>query len=282
MLGCNARYRRQQVFQRESNKPNRAAVRLLVQGSIEVLEQIMRILIVDDETLARDRLRRMLEDDERHEVIGDVGNGIEALTVSSTLYPDLILLDIRMPGMDGVETARHFSAQKEPPAIIFCTAYEEHAIQAFELQAVGYLLKPVRRENLYTALANASRLNKVQLSALTGVDDSRRTHLCARTYKGVELVSLNDIRYLRADQKYVTVRHAGGEVIIDETLRELEHEFEDLFLRVHRNALVSKNHIVGLEKGVTGQIGVGLEDIEETVYISRRHLPGVRKIVRRL
>ena len=101
-------------------------------------------------------------------------------------------------------------------------------------------------------------------------------------YKGVELVNVSDIRYLRADQKYVSVRHAGGEVIIDETLRELEKEFADIFLRIHRNALVAKHHILGLEKSVSGQIGVRLNDIEEPVDISRRHLPGVRKVIRRL
>ena len=242
----------------------------------------MRILIVDDEPLARDRLRRMLADDEKHEVVADVATGRDAVVVSEKLRPDLALLDIRMPGMDGIETAEHFLSQKEPPAIIFCTAYEEHAIRAFELQAVGYLLKPIRRENLFAAINKTTRLNRSQMAALHGIDTSRRTHLCARTYKGVELVNISDIRYLRADQKYVTVRHLDGEMIIDETLRELEQEFEDVFLRVHRNALVSKEHILGLEKSVAGQIGVRLANIHDTVFISRRHLPGVRKIIKRL
>jgi len=187
-----------------------------------------------------------------------------------------------MPGMDGIETARHFLGQKDSPAVVFCTAFEEHAIKAFELQAVGYLLKPVRKEHLIAALDKSTRLNRLQLASLHGVDETRRAHICARTYKGVELVNVSYIRYLRADQKYVSVRHAGGEVIIDETLRELEKEFADIFLRIHRNALVAKHHILGLEKSVSGQIGVRLNDIEETVDISRRHLPGVRKVIRRL
>ena len=119
----------------------------------------MRILLVDDETLARDRLRRMLSDDERHEIVGEAGNGLEAVRLTEDVKPDLVLLDIRMPGMDGLETARHFLELDEPPAVIFCTAYEEHAIQAFDLQAVGYLLKPVRKDNLVAALGKTVRLN---------------------------------------------------------------------------------------------------------------------------
>jgi two-component system response regulator AlgR len=160
----------------------------------------MRILIVDDETLARDRLRRMIETDGEHEVVADVASGMEAIKASEKLRPDLCLLDIRMPGMDGIETAQHFMTLAEAPAVIFCTAFEEHAVQAFELQAVGYLLKPLRRADLFRALANSARLNRNQLDAVKNVNTDRRTHLCARTYKGVELVNISDIRYLKADQ----------------------------------------------------------------------------------
>jgi two-component system response regulator AlgR len=170
----------------------------------------------------------------------------------------------------------------EAPAVIFCTAFEEHAVQAFELQAVGYLLKPVRRADLFRALANSARLNRIQLDAVKNVNNDRRTHLSARTYKGVELVNISDIRYLKADQKYVSVRYTGGEVIVDETLRELEEEFPDLFSRVHRNALVTTNHIMGLEKDAKGQIGVRMSDVEELIDVSRRHLPAIRKVIRRL
>ena len=242
----------------------------------------MRILIVDDETLARDRLLRMLQSDGRHEVIADVSTGAEALEASERLLPDLVLLDIRMPGMDGIETAGHFLTQKESPAVIFCTAYEEHAIQAFEMQAVGYLLKPVRKSELMDAIERSTALNRVQLSALQAANDTRRIHLCARTYKGMRLINIKDIRYPQADQKYVTVRDEQQEVIVDETLRELEHEFADVFVRVHRNALISRKHIVGLEKGVTGQIVMRLDGVAETVDISRRHLPAVRKILKNI
>ena len=240
----------------------------------------MRILIVDDETLARDRLRRMIEKDGQHEVVADVASGLEAVRVSSfapsfvfSTFACRVLMASKRPTL---------STQEEPPAVIFCTAYEEHALQAFELQAVGYLLKPVRREELFRAITNSVRLNRMQIAAVKNIDVNRRTHLCARTHKGVELVNIRDIRYLKADQKYVSVRHVGGEVIIDETLQELEEEFPDLFTRVHRNALVYTDHIVSLEKDASGQIGVRMSQVDKLVDVSRRHLPTIRKVIRRL
>ncbi len=241
----------------------------------------MRILLVDDETLARDRLRRMLESHTDHEVVGEAANGSEAVQLCDRLLPELVLLDIRMPGMDGLETARHFLALDEPPAVIFCTAYEEHAIAAFDLQAVGYLLKPVRRDDLLTSLAKTGRLNRAQLAALNDNGDNRRTHVSARTHKGIELIPLEDIRFFQADQKYVTVCYGEGEVIIDETLRELETEFADAFLRVHRNALVAKRFIEGLSKD-DGQVRLRLRGVETAIDVSRRHLPAVRKVLKAL
>jgi len=242
----------------------------------------MRILIVDDENLARDRLRRMLEADNSHEVVGEAANGTQALQLCEELQPELVLLDIRMPGMDGLETARHFLTLSEPPGVIFCTAYEEHAIQAFDLQAVGYLLKPVRKDNLLAALDKTVKLNRAQLAALNEADNTRRSHISARTHKGIELIAIDDVRYFQADQKYVTVRFDGGEVIVDETLRELEEEFADLFIRVHRNALVAKQHIEALVKDAEGQAGLRLQGLDEVISISRRHLPGVRKLIKTL
>ncbi len=241
----------------------------------------MRVLLVDDENLARDRLNRMLAD-EGYEVVGEAANGAEAVAACDRLQPDLVLLDIRMPGMDGLEAARHFLEIEQPPAVVFCTAYEEHAIQAFDLQAVGYLLKPVRKEKLLQALDKASRLNRAQLAAISAVDNNRRTHICARTHKGVELIAIEDVKFFQADQKYVTVRFSGGEIIVDETLRELEDEFADLLIRVHRNALVAKKHIDGLVKEAGGIVSIRLKDLEETIVISRRHLPSVRKVIKSL
>lgn len=242
----------------------------------------MKILLVDDEHLARDRLRRLLVDHPEYEVVGEAANGMEAIQLCHATAPDLVLLDIRMPGIDGLEAARHFMEVAEPPAVIFCTAYEEHAVQAFDLQAVGYLLKPVRRDSLLQALAKSVRLNKAQLVALQTNDNSRRSHISARTHKGIELIPVNEILYFQAAQKYVTVRFAKGEVIVDETLRDLGHEFDDLFVRVHRNALISKRHIDALVKSSDGQVRVRLKEIEEEVEVSRRHLPSIRKTIKTL
>ncbi len=242
----------------------------------------MKILIVDDEQLARDRLARMVGALEGCTVVGEAGNGLQALEQAQHSDPDVVLLDIRMPGMDGLETARHLSALEAPPAVIFCTAYEEHAVQAFDLQAVGYLLKPVRRENLGVALERAQRVNKVQLAALSQADESRRAHISARTRRGLELVPVDDVRYFQADQKYVTVRYTGGEVIIDETLRELEEEFGDTFVRIHRNSLVAAAHIERLERGESGQARIRLRDVDEALDVSRRHLAAVRRFVKSL
>lgn len=242
----------------------------------------MRILLVDDETLARDRLRRLLESNDACEVVGEAANGLEAVQRSAELVPDLVLLDIRMPGMDGLETARHFLNLDEPPAVIFCTAYEEHAIQAFDLQAVGYLLKPVRRDKLNDALSKAVKLNRAQLLALQQDDEVRRSHIAAKTHKGVELLPVSEIRFFQADQKYVTVRSHNAEVIIDETLRDLEEEFSDLFIRVHRSALIALKHIEGLQKLPDGSVCARLSEIDQLIEISRRHLPAVRKTIKSL
>jgi two-component system, LytTR family, response regulator AlgR len=243
----------------------------------------VKVLIVDDEQLARDRLARMVAALDDYQVVSQAGNGREALEQAMATQPDLVLLDIRMPGMDGLEAARHLSELDEPPAVIFCTAYEEHAVQAFDLQAVGYLLKPVRRESLATALERAQRVNKAQLAALGGeLAPSRRTHISARTRRGIELVPVDDVRFFQADQKYVTVRFGSGEVIVDETLRDLELEFGDLFLRVHRNCLVAAAHIESLERSGAGQSCIRVRGVSEPLEVSRRHLSGVRRFVKRL
>ena len=215
-------------------------------------------------------------------MVGEAKNGLEAIKLTEELRPDLVLLDIRMPGMDGLETARHFLSLDEPPGVIFCTAYEEHAIQAFELQAVGYLLKPVRREQLSQALAQSVRLNRAQIAALKTEDAEARSHISARTHRGIELVPVEDVLYFQADQKYVTVRHLSGELIVDETLRDLEEEFASRFLRVHRNALVAKAHIEALDKAADGQVTVRMKGLSDGVEVSRRHLSQLRKVLKKL
>jgi two-component system response regulator AlgR len=242
----------------------------------------MKVLIVDDEKLARDRISRMLADVDGYDVVGEAGHGMEAIEQCQRAQPDVVLLDIRMPGMDGLEAARHLMQMEEPPAVVFCTAYEEHAIEAFNVQAVGYLLKPVRREDLVNVLRSAKRANKAQLAALMEQDGDRRSHISARTRRGIELIPIDEVRFFQADQKYVTVRHGEGELLIDETLRELEDEFGERFVRVHRNALVASRYIEGLERDENGHFQIRMRGVDERVDISRRHLSSVRKYVQTL
>ena len=242
----------------------------------------MKVLIVDDEKLARDRISRMLAEVDGYDVVGEAGHGMEAIQECQRAQPDVVLLDIRMPGMDGLEAARHLMQMEEPPAVVFCTAYEEHAIEAFNVQAVGYLLQPVRREDLVNVLRSAKRANKAQLAALMEQDGDRRSHISARTRRGIELIPIDDVRFFQADQKYVTVRHGDGELLIDETLHELEDEFGERFVRVHRNALVASRFIEGLERDENGHFQIRMRGVDERVDISRRHLSSVRKYVQTL
>ena len=242
----------------------------------------MRILIVDDESLARDRIKRILLEQNEHEVLGEASNGQKALQKIEALHPDVVLLDIRMPGIDGLEVARHLVGMDEPPAVIFTTAYDEYALEAFKVHAVDYLLKPVRPERLSEALQKALKPNKVQWKSLNRKEDGTpkaRTHISSRTRRGIVLVPISDIYYFRAEHKYVTVRHKEGEVLIEDTLKELETEFGERFLRVYRNCLVSMEHIQALEKNSSGQPCIRLRGVEETLDVSRRHVAKVRQIM---
>lgn len=242
----------------------------------------MRILIVDDESLARDRIRRILQEQNEHEVLGEAANGQEALQKIEALHPDVVLLDIRMPGIDGLEVARHLVGMDEPPAVIFTTAYDEYALEAFKVHAVDYLLKPVRPDRLSEALQKALKPNKVQWKSLNRKEDGSpkaRTHISSRTRRGIVLVPIGEIYYFRAEHKYVTVRHKDGEVLIEDTLKELETEFGERFLRVHRNCLVSMEHIQALEKNSSGQPCIRLRGVPETLDVSRRHVAKVRQIM---
>jgi len=242
----------------------------------------MRILIVDDEELARDRLKRILEEQNEHEIVGEAENGQGALEKIEALHPDVVLLDIRMPGIDGLEVARHLVDMDEPPAVIFTTAYDDYAIEAFKVNAVDYLLKPVRQEQLQAALHKALKPHKVQWKALNHKEDGTpktRTHISSRTRRGIILVPIPEIYYFRAEHKYVTVRHSDGEVIIEDTLKELEQEFGERFLRIHRNCLVARDHLQALEKNAAGQTFIKSRNLEERLDVSRRHLAAVREIM---
>lgn len=233
----------------------------------------MRALIVDDEAPARERLRRLLGDVSDVMVIGEAANGAEALSACAALDPDVVLLDIRMPGMDGIETARHLNALDEPPALIFTTAYDEYALEAFENQAVGYLMKPVRLEKLERALRHAARVAGPQLARLADQAQlgKRRTQICTRLGDQLRLVPVADIFYFEADQKYVTLRHRGGSDIIDDSLRSLEDEFAPDFVRVHRNSLVALRHIRAVERGSDGRYLVRFKECDDALPVSRRH-----------
>jgi two-component system, LytTR family, response regulator AlgR len=243
----------------------------------------VNILIVDDEKPARDRLSRMVRDLEGHSLVGEAVNGLEALGLAQTLEPDIVLMDIRMPGMDGIEAARHIAKLEHPPAVVFATAYSDHALEAFETHAVDYLLKPVKQERLQAAIDAAMRPTRAQSSKEEEVlsDLEERQHICARVRGSLVLVPIEDIYYFHAEQKYVTVRYTGGEVLIEDPLKSLETEFGERFHRIHRNALVNLTRIGGLRSENDGH-QVTFRDIDDTLEISRRHLPGVRKIVKNL
>ncbi len=242
----------------------------------------MKIVIVDDEPLARERLQRMLTDMSEHEVLGLAANGEEAIAQVAQCEPDILLLDIRMPGMDGLEVAAHLHGLDKPPAIIFTTAYDEHALAAFEAQATAYLLKPIKQTQLQQALNRAKSLNKAQLQSLNNspLAPRRRTHISATGAGHIDLIAIDDIIYFQADQKYITVRHIDGSVLIEESLRKLEQEFDGCLLRVHRNALVSLRYIKGMQRGAEGRHYLTLKHCDESLLISRRHLAGVRKMLK--
>ncbi len=243
----------------------------------------MKILIVDDEKPARDRLARMVRELDIHDLVGEAVNGLEALGLAQSLEPDIVLMDIRMPGMDGIEAARHIARLDEPPAVIFTTAFSDHALEAFETHAVDYLLKPVKQERLQAALDAAIRPTRAQATRSDDVlsELEPRQHICARVRGSLVLVPIGNIYYFHAEQKYVTVRHIDGEVLIEDALKALETEFGDRFYRIHRNALVSLSRLAGMQSENDGH-QVSFRDIDDVLEVSRRHLPGVRKIIKNL
>ena len=232
---------------------------------------MLRILIVDDEPPARERLRRLLTEIGGAEVAGEAGTGQEALEQAALSPPDVVLLDVRMPGMDGIETARHLSILDEPPAVIFTTAYDQYAIHAFETRAVGYLLKPVHKDKLAAALAQAGRLTRPQLQRLAAAAGGpRRSHIAVRRREEVSLIPLRDILYFQADQKYTVVRHLQGEDLIEDSLRTLEEELGSGFVRIHRNAMVNVGHLERIERDPDGRYTVRLHGCATALPVSRR------------
>ncbi len=242
----------------------------------------MNVLIVDDEQLARQRLRKMLTTTSNCHIIGEAVTGEDALKKSQQVHPDVILMDIRMPGMDGIEAASYINKMDKPPAIIFTTAYSDHALDAFETHAVDYLVKPIKLKRLEKALNAAKRLNKAQFSHLRENSTDTRTKICVKSRGSLELIPIEEILYFKADQKYVTLRTEDNEYLIEESLKALEDEFAEQFIRIHRNALIASKANFKLSKSVNGHSCIQFAEIDDQLEISRRHLPSIRRIFKQL
>jgi two-component system response regulator AlgR len=239
----------------------------------------VKILVVDDEVLARRRLASLIDElGEPYQMVGEAANGDEALVCCEQFAPDLVLMDIRMPGMDGLEAARHLAGAEHPPAVIFTTAYEEHALQAFESSAQDYLLKPVRRERLLEALKRSQRLNRTQIKPTQ--EEQNIPQLCAAFRGGLTTIPLDQVIYFKADSKYVLARYTEGEILLEESLKGLQERYADWLLRIHRNALVVRRHLRGLERDRDGVCRVVMQGCDEKLEVSRRHLPAIRRILR--
>ncbi len=238
----------------------------------------LKVLIVDDEALARSRLRTLLGDctDPRAEVVGEAANAVQAMELIPRTGCDLVLLDIHMPGVDGIALAATLRELAAPPAIVFVTAHAEHAVQAFELEAVDYLTKPVRLERLQQALQKVQRQRSAEPEA-----PSLGEALIIQERGRSERVALSDIIYLKAELKYITVRTAEKEHIYDGALSDLEQKYGHLFVRVHRNALVARRCVRAVEKHNDPVEGEGwtvrLDGVDERLSVSRRQLAAVRE-----
>ncbi|MEW5787001.1 MAG: LytTR family DNA-binding domain-containing protein [Pseudomonadota bacterium] len=241
----------------------------------------LRVIVADDEALARARLASLLQDLDGApavEVVAEAGNGELALARAADTPADAILLDIQMPGMNGLEAARHIVSLPHPPAVIFVTAYDEHALRAFELRAVDYLLKPVRLERLREALARIRPLAPADARDLA----PRRTCFPVQEAGRLWRVPVADVLYLRAELRYVTARTREREYLLDESLVKLEEEFAEEFLRVHRNCLVARRHLLGFRRQADegeGRWLAVLRDWPEALPVSRRQAHVVREFV---
>ena len=237
---------------------------------------MLNILIIDDEKPARDRLRRLITGLPRYEVAGEAASGSQALEMIRELEPDVLLLDISMPGMDGMSLARVLQDGGASAAVIFCTAYQDQALRAFEVEAVDYLVKPVRSERLEKALEKARRY--------LGRDQSQQEEHYLRSTVGgkVVLTSIHSVIALVAEDKYTTVIHEKGTTVIDESLTELDRRFQDLFFRIHRNTLISRKHLRGLERTSDGHTQVLLSGTDRRPEVSRRNIASLRKLLSEL
>lgn len=240
----------------------------------------MKILIVDDEPLARRRLCQLVGNIVPDAIIFEADNGLDALAKIADTPPTILLLDIRMPGLDGVGLANQLLQTTNPPAIIFTTAYEDHAISAFDANAVDYLLKPIRQDRLKIALERATAItNKLQNKTVTD-EPPARTHLTATLQGNIQLIPIAQIYYFKADNKYVMAVWTAGETLIDSALVALENEFKQAFVRIHRNTLVAIKYIARLHKKNHNQYVITLTCHPQELYVSRRHVRSVKTILK--
>ena len=247
-----------------------------------MLDDPLKVLVVDDEMPARRRLKELLSDCAAKipvEVVGEASSGLEALQVMESREVDVVLLDIRMPGMDGLELAQHLMKLPNPPSVIFTTAYNDYALEAFDVRAVDYLLKPVRLGRLFSALSRASAMRPLPLDMLKEVSGAPRTHFSIHERGKILLVPVSDIVYMKAELKYVALNTRDKTYLLEESLTNLEEEFGETFLRIHRNTLVAKKFIAGFERDASEDGGwkVLLDGRPEKLPISRRQQHIVRQ-----
>ena len=239
--------------------------------------QSLRIVIADDEAPARSRIRDLLEDCAATfalEVVGEAANGRVLIDLLQRTPADVVLLDIRMPEMDGIEAAQHIQKLPDPPSVIFTTAYDAYALKAFELHAVDYLLKPIRLRRLHDALTRVRTITPLSLDVLQQLTPEARRHLSVQERGRLVLVPVDKILFMRAELKYVTIRTAEREHLLEESLTRLEQEFHEKFVRIHRSCLVARDHIESFERGGEegGESGwvVKLRGLDERLPVSRR------------
>lgn len=233
----------------------------------------LKLVIADDEPLARERLRMLLADQAGVEVVAEAGDGQQVLDACAALRPHAVLLDIAMPGLDGLETARRLAGLVPPTAVVFCTAYDEHALSAFDAAALDYLVKPVRPERLAAALERVRSFH----AGHPLPEEARRTQLCARLRGSLRVIPIDEVHYLQAEEKYVVVHHARGEDLIEEPLKALEEEFGDRFVRIHRNCLVARQELVELRRGADGHVQAVLRSGGVPLEVSRRCVPHLKQ-----
>lgn len=243
----------------------------------------LKILIADDEGPARNRLKDLLEEIAQATIVAEAKNGKEAITLAEEVKPDVMLLDIRMPLMDGLEAAEHAQKLEPKPHIIFTTAYDAYAIRAFDLNATDYLLKPIRLERLQTAIEKVFTLQPQSTQTLEALKalQKTRSHLSIHERGRILLVPVEDIIYCRAELKYINIRTSKNEYLLEDSLTNLEEEFHEVFVRLHRSCLVAKQYITGYEKrpdekGDTQWHAI-LRGVPDTVIVSRRQQHLIRK-----